>query len=164
MVRNILYLAVAAVVLAGCVSVHEQKTEHTTAGAPHVKKPVQVWQHVVLFKFKEGTTPEQIRKFKKAFRALPRKIDAIQDFEWGTYASHSVHKKIVAVYLGSYLDNILAKNCTHCFMVTFLSEADRDKYASHPAAKEFDAMLDPYIDKFLVSDFSIQNSSQSQMK
>jgi hypothetical protein len=151
MVRNILYLAVAAVVLAGCVGVHRQKTEHTTAGSPRVKKPVQVWRHVVLFKFKEGTTPEQIRKFKKAFRALPRKIDAIQDFEWGTYASHSVHKEFAAMF-GQYIDNILAKNCTHCFMVTFLSEADRDKYASHPAAKEFDAMLGPYTGNVLVAD------------
>ena len=163
MVRNILYPAVAAVVLAGCVSVQGQKTEHTTAVAPHVKKPVQVWWHVVLFKFKEGTTPEQIRKFERAFRALPRKIDAIHDIEWGTYASRSMHKKITAM-VGQYIYNILAKNCTHCFMVTFLSEADSDKYASHPAVKEFDAMLGPYIDKVLDGYFSIQNSSQSQMK
>jgi hypothetical protein len=163
MVRNILYLAVAAVVLAGCAGVHRQKTEHTTAGAPRVKKPVQVWRHIVLFKFKEGTTPEQIRKFERAFRALPRKIDEIHDIEWGAYASRSVHKKIAAM-VGQDIYNMFVKSCTHCFIVTFLREADRDIYTSHPAVKEFDAMLSPYIDKVVDGYISIQNSSQSQMK
>jgi len=137
MVRSILYLAAGAIFFAGCISVHEVKTEHTTAVAQHVQKPAHVLRHVVLFKFKEGTTPEQIRKIEGAFCALPSKIDAIHDFEWGTDVGTENR----------------SQGLTHCFLVTFLSEADRDKYLPHPAHKEFGALLGPYLDKVLVIDY-----------
>ncbi len=92
MLRNVLYLAVGAVVLAGCVSV--QTTEHITEG-----KSVQVLRHVVLFKFKDGTSSQQVREIENAFRALPDKVDAICDFEWGTDVS---------------VEN-LQQGFTHCF-------------------------------------------------
>ena len=41
-------------------------------------------RHVVLFKFKEGTTQSDIRKVEEAFKALPEKIPQIKGFEWGT--------------------------------------------------------------------------------
>ncbi len=49
----------------------------------HAKNP-GAFRHVVLFKFKEGTPAETITEIETAFRALPDKIDAIKDFEWGT--------------------------------------------------------------------------------
>jgi len=137
MVRSILYLAAGAIFLAGCISVHEVKTEHTTALAPHVKKPAHVLRHVVLFKFKEGTSVEQVREIETGFCALPSKIDAIHDFEWGTDVG----------------TQNLSQGFTHCFIVTFLSEADRDKYLPHPAHKEFATMLGQHLDKVLVVDY-----------
>jgi len=134
MIRNILYLTAGAILLAGCVSVH--KTEHI--GQPQsTSKPAQVLRHVVLFKFKEGTTNQQIKDIENAFCALPSKIDAIYDFEWGTDVS---------------VEN-RSEGFTHCFIVTFLSEEDRGKYLPHPAHKEFGSILRPHLDKVLVVDY-----------
>jgi len=94
-------------------------------------------RHVVLFKFKEGTTPEQIAEVEDAFRALPSKIDVIHDFEWGTDVS---------------VEGI-ARGFTHCFFLTFQSEEDRAVYLPHPDHKAFGAVLRPYLDQVLVLDY-----------
>jgi hypothetical protein len=142
MIRNLLYMATGVIILAGCVSVH--KTEHVAEQRPATakiaepaKKPAQMLRHVVMFKFKEGTTKEQIKNIETAFCALPSKIDAIYDFEWGTDVS---------------VEN-RSEGFTHCFVVTFRSEEDRAKYLPHPAHKEFGSMLGPYLDKVLVVDY-----------
>jgi hypothetical protein len=105
--------------------------------APHSDS---VLRHVVLFAFKPETTPEQIRAIERAFAALSGKIDAIHDFEWGLDAS---------------VEGI-AHGYTHCFLVTFLSAADRDIYLPHPAHKEFGALLHPHLDKVLVIDYWVR--------
>jgi hypothetical protein len=142
MVRNLLYLVVGAVLSAGCVSVHS--TEHITAQkqAPanmpqYAKKPAQVLRHVVLLKFKDGTTNQQIKDIENTFCALPSKISAINDFEWGTDVS---------------IDN-RSEGFTHCFVLTFLNEEDRGKYLPHPVHQELVSMSRPYLDKILVIDF-----------
>ncbi len=96
-----------------------------------------VLRHVVLFKFKEGTTDEQVSEVVEAFRALPEKIDAIQDFEYGTDVS---------------VEN-RAAGFTHCFFVTFADAAGRDAYLPHPAHKAFGALVGPRLDKVLVVDY-----------
>ena len=142
MARNVLYLAIGVVLLAGCVSVHKTehvgKDKHDTARTPqYAEKPAHVLRHVVLFKFKDDTTNQQIKQIENAFCALPGKVDSIYDFEWGTDVS---------------VEN-LSQGFTHCFVVTFLSEADRAKYLPHPAHKEFASSLGPYLDKVLVVDY-----------
>ncbi|HEX3655598.1 MAG TPA: Dabb family protein [Pirellulales bacterium] len=97
-------------------------------------------RHVVLFKFKDGTSPEQVQQVVDAFRALPKKIDAIQDFEYGTDVS--VENK--------------QQGFTHCFLVTFRDEQGRDAYLPHPAHKEFGTLVRPLLDKVLVFDFRPQ--------
>jgi hypothetical protein len=134
MIRSFLYLAAGAIILAGCVSVHE--TKHVTEKKT-VKEPTPVLRHVVLFKFKDGTTDEQVRQIENAFCALPGKVDAIYDFEWGTDVSVES----------------LEQGFTHCFLVTFRSEADRAKYLPHPAHKEFGRLLGPHLDKVVVVDY-----------
>ena len=140
MVKNITFLA-AAIILAGCVSV--KNTEKSTGQKPDgcplkcAKKPAQILRHIVLFKFKDGTTNEQIKKFESSFCSLPSKIDAIYDYEWGTDVS---------------VEN-RSQGFTHCFIVTFLAEADRDKYLPHPAHKELVAILEPHLDKVIVIDY-----------
>lgn len=94
-------------------------------------------RHVVLFQFKDGTPAEKVCEIEDAFRGLPAKIDAIQDFEWGTDVS--VEGK--------------AGGFTHCFFVTFASEADRDGYLPHPDHAAFGALLRPHLEDVLVVDY-----------
>ncbi len=96
-----------------------------------------VLRHVVLFQFKEGTPVENVREIENAFRGLPGKIDVIQDFEWGTDVS--VEGK--------------TEGFTHCFFVTFASEADRYAYLPHPDHTAFGAVLRPHLEKVLVVDY-----------
>ena len=130
MLRNVLYLAAGAIVLAGCFSVHT--TECVTQD-----EPSKVLRHVVLFKFKDDASSRQVGEIENAFRTLPGKIDAICDLEWGTDVS---------------VEN-RHQGFTHCFLVTFRSEADRAEYIPHPAHKEFGRMLGPHLDKVLVIDY-----------
>jgi len=97
-------------------------------------------RHVVLFKFKEGTTPQQVKQVEDAFRALPAKINLIRGFEWGTNVS----------------PENLAQGYTHCFFLSFAGDKDRDAYLIHPAHKEFGKLLGLYLDKALVVDFWAQ--------
>jgi hypothetical protein len=94
-------------------------------------------RHVVLFKFKDGTAEADIQKVVDAFTALPSKIDVIKSIEWGTNNSPEG----------------LDQGFTHCFFLTFASEADRDIYLPHPDHKAFGAVLGPHLDKVLVVDY-----------
>lgn len=94
-------------------------------------------RHVVLFKFKEGSTTAEIKKVEDAFRALPAKIKEIKGFEWGTNNS----------------PENLNQEFTHCFFVTFDSEKGREAYLPHPAHKAFVEVLKPHLDKVLVIDY-----------
>jgi hypothetical protein len=97
----------------------------------------KVLRHVVLFAFKDSSTPGKIREIERAFGELPGKIDEIHEFEWGTDVS---------------VEN-LSQGYTHCFLVTFLSEADRDTYLPHSAHQEFVAILEPHLEKAFVFDY-----------
>jgi hypothetical protein len=94
-------------------------------------------RHVVLFKFKNGTAAEQQKAVEDAFRELPKKIDAIVDFEWGTNISPENRDQ----------------GFTHCFLVTFNDAKGRDAYLPHPAHKAFGKIARPYLDSVLVIDF-----------
>jgi Stress responsive A/B Barrel Domain len=94
-------------------------------------------RHVVLFKFKDGSSQADIKKVEEAFRALPSKIREIKSLEWGTNNS----------------PENLAQGFTHCFFVTFSSEKDRAVYLPHPAHKAFGEILKPHLDKVLVIDY-----------
>lgn len=140
MIRNLLCLLACTVILTSCVSVHS--TEHANkckyaATCKRIKEPAQVLRHVVLFKLKDGTTTEQIKKIENDSCALSSKIDEIHDFEWGTDVS---------------VEN-LQQGFTHCCLFTFLSEADRDTYLNHPVHTEFGTQLKPHLDKLLVVDY-----------
>ena len=97
----------------------------------------KVLRHVVLFKFKDASTPADVEKIVAAFRALPGKIPQIKAFEWGTDVSPEGK----------------SQGLTHCFLVTFGSEADRDAYLPHPAHKEFVSIVGPHVDKVTVVDY-----------
>src|SRR3982750_2113665 len=79
-------------------------------------QPGKLLRHVVLFKFKDGTSAADIKKVEDAFRALPSKIKEIKAFEWGTNNSPENANQ----------------GFTHCFFVSFVSEKDRAVYLPHP--------------------------------
>ena len=85
----------------------------------------ELLRHVVLIKFKEGTSPEDIAKVEDAFGALENKIPEIKGYEWGTNNSPEG----------------INKGFTHCFMVTFDSEEGREIYLPHPDHKAFVEVL-----------------------
>lgn len=94
-------------------------------------------RHVVMFKFKETSTKEDIQKVEEAFRALPSKIKAIKSLEWGTNNSPEG------------LDN----GFSHVFFLSFASEEDRAIYLPHPDHKAFGKVLGPHLDKVMVLDY-----------
>ena len=94
-------------------------------------------RHVVLFQWKEGTPPETTRVIEEGFRALPKGIAEIADFEWGTDVSPEG----------------LSQGFTHCFLVTFRDAKARDAYLPHPAHQAFVALLKPHLEKALVLDY-----------
>lgn len=101
-----------------------------------VKKD-SVLRHVVLFKFKQSTSPDQIKEIVDAFSALPSKIPEIADYEWGLNNSPEG----------------LNKGLTHGFLLTFKSEADRATYLPHPDHKAFGALLTPHLEDVTVVDY-----------
>lgn len=94
-------------------------------------------RHLVFFKFKDSASEAEIKIANDAFLALPDKIDAIKDFEWG---------------LNNSPEN-LHQGLTHCYMLTFESEEDRAIYLPHPDHKAFGEVLGPILDKVVVLDY-----------
>lgn len=101
------------------------------------KESDKLLQHVVLFKFKDDAKPEDVKKIEVAFNALKSQIKEIKALEWG---------------LNNSPEN-LNQGFTHCFLVSFASEKDREIYLPHPKHKEFVALLGPVLDKVLVIDY-----------
>ena len=98
----------------------------------------KVLRHVVIFKFKEETSNEQVEILNTAFRELQKHISVIQDFEWGLNDSHEDFHQ----------------GFTHCYLVTFKSEKDRDTiYTPHPKHQAFVASLKPHLEKVFVVDY-----------
>ncbi len=97
-------------------------------------------RHVVLFKFKPEATKEQIQEIVAGFQALPKKVDGVTGFEWGTDNSPEG----------------FSEGFTHCFVVTFKDTKSRDAYLPHPAHQAFVGILKPRLEKVLVVDYFAQ--------
>ena len=93
--------------------------------------------HVVSLKFKPGSTPEQVKLVEQTFVGLKDKIPAIKSLKWGTNVSPEKHDK----------------GFTHCFVLAFASEKDRDAYLVHEDHKAFGGVLKPVLDDVFVIDF-----------
>jgi len=109
----------------------EKQTQKTTE---NMSKQLR---HVVLFKFKETSTPKEVKKVEDAFDALPTQIKEIKDYERG---------------LNNSPEN-LNKGFTHCFFVTFDNEEERSIYLDHSAHKAFVEILKPHLEDVLVLDY-----------
>jgi hypothetical protein len=93
--------------------------------------------HVVTIKFKADAKAEQIKAAETAFAGLKEKIPGITSLNWGTNVSPE--KK--------------DKGFTHCFVLTFANEKDRDAYLPHPEHKAFGKVLGPVVADVMVIDF-----------
>ena len=93
-----------------------------TSFATEKKEPVR---HVVVFKYKTGTTEDQIRQVTVAFRELTKKIPGIVSFERG------VNNSPEGKNLGF----------THVYLLTFEDAKARDNYLPHPEHKKFGELL-----------------------
>jgi len=119
-------LLLITLVLLSIYTVNAQQEKH---------KPV--FRHVVMFGWKEGTDAAYITKVVTALNDLKHKIPTIKSLEWGTNNS----------------PENLNNGLTHCFILTFTSESDRDAYLIHPDHKAFVALLKPAPEKVTVFDY-----------
>ena len=131
--------ALLIALLLGSYSCREKvtnETAETTTTTETVKE--KLLRHVVIFKFNDSTTEAKAQELNAAFAALPEAIPEIKDFEWGLNDSpENFHQ-----------------NFTHCYLVTFASEQDRDSvYTPHPAHQAFVAQIQPHIEKVFVVDY-----------
>ncbi len=101
------------------------------------EKPNSMLRHIVMFKFKDSSSKEDVQKVVDAFRSLKKSIPSIAAFEYGTNNS----------------PENLANGFTHCFLVSFKSEKDRELYLPHPKHTEFVEILKPHLDKVQVIDY-----------
>lgn len=119
-----------AACLAACVTVLAAGACRAARPAPQpaavlASAPAGALRHVVVFRFKPGTTPEQIRELTRAFAALRQQIPGIIGFE------HGVNDSPEGANMGF----------THVYLLTFASAAARDAYLPHPAHKAFGELL-----------------------
>jgi Stress responsive A/B Barrel Domain len=82
-------------------------------------------RHMVVFKFKAGTTADQIKQVTDALRALKDTIPGIVSFERGV--NNSPEKKNLGF--------------THAFLITFENAKARDAYLPHPEHRKFGQLL-----------------------
>jgi hypothetical protein len=93
--------------------------------------------HVVSFKFKPTASPEDIKKVEVAFEQLKKKIPQVVTLEWGTNVCPEQRNK----------------GFTHCFVLSFKTDKDRDIYLEHAEHKAFVQIVGPVLDDVFVIDF-----------
>jgi hypothetical protein len=123
-------LVLVAVLLGGVMSqsIAQNKSE---------AKAAKVLRHVVLYKFKAETTPQQIQDVVDAFSGLPGKVNSIVAFERGTNVS----------------EENKSEGFTHCFVVSFRDVKGREFYLKHPAHDEYVKVVKDRREKVIVFDY-----------
>lgn len=124
------------IIAVGCTTKTEQNKTDTQESITSNNE----LRHLVLFKFKEDADPNKIEEVEAAFEALPAKIPEIRSFEWGLNNSPEE----------------LNKGFTHCYLVTFSSEDDREVYLPHDDHQAFVALLGDVLDDVLVVDYWVK--------
>jgi Stress responsive A/B Barrel Domain len=111
---------------------------YATQTAMH--SPHKTLRHVVLFKFKDTSSPQDVKHVADTFVALKGKIPQIVDLEWGINNSpENFHQGF-----------------THCFMLSYRSEKDLADYQNHPAHRAFQEVLKPHMEKVFVVDYWVE--------
>lgn len=97
-------------------------------------------QHIVLFKFQDDASHEQVDAVVRGFEELPEKIPGIIGFQWGTDNSPEG----------------LQKGFSHAWVVTFEDAEARDAYLPHEAHQDFLEEALPVIEKVHAFDFDLE--------
>lgn len=97
----------------------------------------RVLRHIVMYKFKDDQSKQQVQEVIDAFAGLPKKIDSIIGFEHGPNVSMEGK----------------SEGLTYCFVVTFKNEADLGAYLKHPAHDEYVKVVKDRRDKVVVFDY-----------
>ena len=116
----------------------QKETTEKKATMNKTEKKEKLLRHVVLFKFKDEASEEDVNKLNESFNALAETIPVVKDFEWGINDSpEDFHQDF-----------------THCYLLTFASEEDRDNvYTPHPKHQAFVKSLGPHLEKVFVVDY-----------
>jgi len=77
--KHLFLLMLLPVFLTSCIS----RTESTesVSETPTANEMTDKLRHIVLFKFKESSSPADIQEIEEAFASLPSQIEEIKDFE-----------------------------------------------------------------------------------
>ena len=97
-------------------------------------------RHVVIFKFKDSSSAEDIQKVADTFASLYGKVPQVKSLEWGVNMSREHYNE----------------GFTHCFILTFSSEKDLADYQLNPAHIEFQKVLKPHMEKVFVVDYWVK--------
>lgn len=133
---SILYF-VCILSMVSCDSGRDVSVENQAEVSAMYIKGKSVLRHVVMFSFTEEADEAKVAEIETSFAELAQKISAIKDFEWGTNNSPEG----------------LSKGLTHCFIVTFSTEEDRQAYLPHPDHQAFVKLVEPYVKDVTVIDF-----------
>jgi hypothetical protein len=94
-------------------------------------------KHIVLLKFKQGTSEQQIAGFLRSLSGLRSEIEGLEEFAGGPYSSPEG----------------LNQGYTHGFVMTFSDARARDRYLPHPAHERLKGMIVPHLDSIVAFDF-----------
>ncbi|HXT38821.1 MAG TPA: Dabb family protein [Candidatus Angelobacter sp.] len=96
-------------------------------------------KHIALFKFKEGTSDEQVQKVLDELMELSENVPGIEDYVAGLNNSPEG----------------LNKGYTHGFVMTFTDAAARDAYLPHPEHERIKTEVLPLIEDVAIFDFEV---------
>jgi hypothetical protein len=94
-------------------------------------------RHIVLFSFTAMSSEMDVKNVENYFSRMKSDIPEILSLESGINNSPEA----------------LSKGFTHCFLLGFETESDRDVYLCHPEHERFKKWVADYIDDVLVFDF-----------
>src|SRR5436190_587306 len=120
----------------------------TVCEAEDSKEPEKVLRHAVFFKFKDGTSDEDVEKVVAAFDALPKKIDSIMDYQRGKNISPAGFDE----------------GFTDCFMFTFDDTKGLKAYVATPAHKAVVEKIVAVAEKGRVLDFWTKEKAGGESK
>lgn len=103
-----------------------------------------VYRRVVLVQFNDDTPEYTMRGIEDAFGALCQGMSQITDYQWGRHEGNQPHEEAY----------------THCFILGFSSNNERDSYLLHPAHRAFCSQyLTPHLKKICQFDFQAREPS-----
>jgi hypothetical protein len=96
-------------------------------------------KHIVLLKFKDGTSEEQIAKFFEELLDLSETVPGIDDYVSGANCSSEGR----------------SQGMSHGFIMTFSDAAARDAYILHPEHERFKTMALTIVENVLIFEFEV---------